>query len=88
MNFGLIPNTNVKTVAHGISGAVGFLSVSGVAFRSDGVCRPMPVAVLSNATSGTVQLINLYVNNTYVYVETNDNFSTFTSSYVTIEYYK
>ena len=83
INTGSLPNNTAKNVAHGISNLRRAVKLYGYAFRSSGsTTLPLPYA---STAQGMVQL---HVANTGVVITTWSNRTTFTESYVIVEYTK
>ena len=82
IDFGALPDNASKTVAHGITGVVGWLNCK-VTATSNVSTAGITIAYSTNTA------ITCYCNSSYVYVDTMDNYSTrYTSSYAMLEYYK
>ncbi len=84
INYGALPNATGKSVAHGISN-LGFVTeIFGCAISADGVYRLTfnPTYRYSN------DYITASIDNTTVKTFTNANFSSYTTSYITVRYTK
>ena len=87
VDFGALPNNDIKNVNTGITGDCHMLSINGVAFSDNsGVILPLP-RVNSNVTYA----IDLYAyktsNTSAIRLTTYTDLSSYTA-YVTLEYYK
>ena len=83
VNFGALPNTTTKSVAHGVTGATYFTSVTGIAKNAGaGTYLQIPLA-WPDANSP----VALWCDSTNVYMRTMVNNST-SSGYVILEYTK
>lgn len=85
VDFGALPNTGTKTVAHGITFTSTFAATHIYAAATDPVNLlyiPIPYA---SATGNDIELL---INATNVVIITNSNRSNFTICYVVIEYCK
>lgn len=80
VDFGVLPNTGLKSVPHGITGIVSLTRLYGAATDPTGAYIPLPYA------SGSA--IELYADNTNINVITTSNRTNFTTCYVVIEYLK
>ena len=83
INFGALPNTATKTVAHNISNLEWVINLYGIAYRSSDnayIC-------INNSTYNALAS-NLYTNATNIVVNTYADRSGFSQSYVVIEYTK
>lgn len=80
INFGTLPNTTTKSVAHGITGLDYVIKYYGVA--SNGTNR----LLLPYPTASTT--IETYIDGTNVSVITSSNRSTYTTCYITMYYTK
>lgn len=81
INFGALPDTTTKNVAHGISSINSFITLKGIATDGSNY-YPMP----SGRTTDTNN-IDLFANGTNVSVTTATNWSTY-SAYIVVEYTK
>lgn len=82
LNMGELPKTNVKSVAHGISGLGQVISIHGIATSDTGIQRTIPY-VSDTATDA----VTLEVSNTSIGIITYSNWTDHTA-YVVIEYTK
>lgn len=84
INFGQLPNTTTKNVAHGIVNLKRIIYANGMAYRStDGLNTPVP----SPQASATNQLL-LGVNSTNVSITTYVDRSMYGECYITLQYTK
>jgi len=83
INFGALPNTTLKEVAHGITGLSRVVKVMGMSYDGTSWIN-IPFVHRTTATS-QVQLI---IDATNVRIWTGSNRTTFTDTYVTIWYLK
>jgi hypothetical protein len=84
INFGALPNTTTKSVAHGITltGATTFTRIYGAASNTTGkVYIPLPYVSLTAGDS-----VQIYVDATNVNVITGNDKSAFTTTYIILEY--
>jgi hypothetical protein len=84
INFGALPNTGTKSVAHGLSplGNWSFTRIYGCASDQSGLNYiPLPYASSTAANN-----IELYVDGTNVNVKTGSNRSSFTVTYIILEF--
>jgi hypothetical protein len=84
VNFGALPNTGTKTVAHNITVTAGvtFTRIYGCASDTTGF-NYIPLPFASTVLANSVQLS---VNNTNVVITTGSNRSNFGTTYVVLEY--
>ena len=84
VNFGVLPNTAAKSVAHGltITSGYSFTRIYGTATNPSTQFIPLPYA------STTGDTIELSVDATNVTVTTVSNKSAFTTTYIVLEYIK
>lgn len=88
INFGALPNTSTKTVAHNLSNAI-FLRIYGVAYASNipnTYYYPLPYSTCS--TVGVARNIELAVDGTNVEIVTGADRSSLDTTYVVLEYVK
>jgi hypothetical protein len=85
VNFGALPNTGTKTVAHGltINSGFTFTRIYGTASDPNGNYIPLPYA-----SPTAVNNIELKVDGTNVTIITGSNRSNFTVTYIVLEYLK
>jgi hypothetical protein len=83
VDFGALPNTTSKNVAHGISGTFTIVLLSGFAFNSSNDLILLPAGHPND-------VLNLWLQatSTNITVETGLDVSAFTKSWITIEYVK
>ena len=85
IDVGTLPNASVKRVNINVSTLKNVLDIRGVAWLSIGLTIPLPYVNPSNS----VYQVEVYVNeNKQVVIQTGDNKSNYTNSYVTILYTK
>lgn len=85
VSFGALPDTNTKTVAHGISGFdVIFIEKAFAMDTSGGYYIELPYSVASVGGGGG----QIYLTSTDIEVTTPDDYSDYTQCYVTIRYTK
>lgn len=83
INTGELPNANGKTINHNISNIDNILNINGWTYRNtDNVFLPLPNAASDNTS------ITCYSNKTNIAIVTYSDRSSFTISYVIIEYTK
>lgn len=83
VDTGVLPNTTTKNVAHNISNLAFVISMNGIA-KSGNVYIPLPLISSAGKTSD----IGIYVNGNNISIESGSDRSSFTTSYVTLEYTK
>ena len=84
IDFGALPNTNLKYVAHNINNIKIFTKAYGIAYRdSDKINMPLPYVNNSAITNG----INIYTDNTKIYIRTGVDLTNVTA-HVILEYTK
>lgn len=82
VDFGALPNNTSKSVAHNISNIDKIISINGSA-STGSYWKPIPFG------PGSVSwMIETSVNTTNVIIETNQNWSEYTKTYVTLRYTK
>lgn len=82
VDFGALPNNTSKSVAHNISNIDNIISINGSA-STGSYWKPIPFG------PGSVSwMIETSVNTTNVIIETNQNWSEYTKTYVTLRYTK
>lgn len=87
VDFGALPDTGVKNVAHGIDFTqYKCISLYGAATDNNGTVLPLPNLYYQNSTT-QIYNINLYLYGGNVRIETFTDRSTFVG-FVVIEYYK
>lgn len=82
INFGTLPNSTTKSVAHGVSGATFFTDCRGMCKRSDGTHLALPAA-----WPGAVS-VACYPDSTNVNIVTGGDLTAYTTCYVVLEYTK
>lgn len=83
VDCGALPNSTKKTVAHGINNIDWVVAIHGTAHADPNIFIPLPFP-----TSATSYIVQLDCNGTSVVINTSNDFSLYTKSYVTIEYTK
>ena len=82
VDFGTLPNSTTKNVAHGITSYAGFLDIGGASLRSsDSTVIKLP-HISANVT------ISLVVTTTQISITSNSNVSAYDKSLVYLEYYR
>ena len=84
VDFGALPNIAEKTVAHNLTNVDNFMLITAIAYDTSGNYLPIPYA-------DTYQIgysIRLMANKTNVIIQTGYDRSTYTKTYVTLEYTK
>ena len=86
INFGALPNTATKSVAHGltIQGNWTFTRIYGVATNPSTGFIPIPYASVTDAAHN----VELYIDATNVNIKTGIDLTAYTICYVVIEYLK
>lgn len=89
IDFGALPNSTAKTVAHNLSNVI-FTKMYGIAFNSSGTLADFyyPLPYSSCAGTDNARNIELAVNGTYVEVDTKVNRSYLDKTYIILEYTK
>lgn len=85
INFGALPNSTSKSVAHGIAGITYVIGVKGFA---DNGSMGVPVFIPQVSPVNIVWNISIDVTATDIIIVTRDNYSNRTRTYITIEYVK
>jgi len=85
IDFGLLPNTSTKTVAHGISFQNSFSATRIYGAATDPGNTWIPLPYVSNTLANNIEL---FINATNVVITTGANRSNFTRTYVIVEYIK
>lgn len=83
INFGSLPNNNVKKVSHGILNIDTFVSINGITFTSEKTATALPYA-----HSDSTNEVSLFIEGTNVAIRTFGNKTNYTKTYVTLEYTK
>ena len=84
IDFGALPNSTTKTVAHGLDSTWGYIftRIYCVASDTTGLTRlPIPYA-----SSTSADIIELYVDSTNINIKTGKDRTSFDTTYVVIEY--
>ena len=84
IDSGALPNASVKQVDANISNFKLFTKLEGIAYNSSGNIAPFPNANLGS-NSGIITIATV---NDAIYIKTNVNLSSYTDSYLIIEYTK
>ncbi len=88
VNFGALPNTTTKSVAHGIGNFSAEFSLTrlyGAASDTTGLSYiPLPYSSATSAANN----VELYMDNTNVYISTGVDYSSYNVSYIIIELLK
>lgn len=83
IDFGALPNTTLKTVAHSIASVSDFISMSGFCYSSTfGAWLPIPFT-----DDGGTQNVELFLDSTDVSITTGFNAASY-DGYITLEYTK
>jgi hypothetical protein len=85
IDFGPLPNNTFKAVPHGIAVDSNFTLIQMWAAATDPtnlVALPIPFAAVPSANTP----IQMFMNNTNIFITTSDNRSTYTRCFVFIEY--
>lgn len=85
VSCGALPNATTKTVAHGVSGATAFISITGWTTNGSNYF-PLPYA--PSGTGNPAAGIIVAVVGANVYLETGMDRTSYTTTYVTIHYTK
>ena len=81
-----MPNSTTKTIAHGISSYSGIISLHGTAKNpTGGTTISLPYV---NPSEGHTYLVMLRINGANIEIKGTDNYSSYTQTYVTLEYYR
>lgn len=83
INFGTLPNNNVKKVSHGILNIDTFVSINGITFTSEKTATALPYA-----HSDSTNEVSLFIESTNVAIRTFGNKTNYIKTYVTLEYTK
>ena len=84
VNFGALPNTTTKSVAHGVVGATYFVTVTGVAYNS-GTTISLPITQGWPTAAGGV---GIDTDATNVNIISGGNLSSYATCFITLEYTK
>ena len=83
INFGALPNATTKNTAHGITNLAQVIKIEG--FTSNGTSTyPLPRVMIG----GAQYQAQIQTNATYIQIDTADNLSSYTITYVTLYYTK
>lgn len=84
INFGALPNTTTKSIAHNITctAATTFTRIYGCATNPSNAYIPLPYSSANNVAHN----IELFADTTNVNVTTGSNYSTYTTTYIVLEY--
>ena len=80
INFGPLPNNNVKKVPHGILNIDSFVSINGITFTKDKVVTALPYAHSDSANE-----VSLFIEGPDVAIRTFGDKTNYTETYVIIE---
>ena len=84
IDFGALPNSSDKSVAHGISGLNVVILMTGYTRQpSNGRTRPLPPM-----TKTPADLLDIYTEGANVTIRTNNDWSPYTETYITLYYTK
>lgn len=83
INFGILPNNNIKKVSHGILNIDTFVSINGITFTSEKTATALPYA-----HSDSTNEVSLFIEGTNVAIRTFGNKTNYIKTYVTLEYTK
>lgn len=83
INFGILPNNNIKKVSHGILNIDTFVSINGITFTSEKTATALPYA-----HSDSTNEVSLFIEDTNVAIRTFGNKTNYIKTYVTLEYTK
>lgn len=83
INFGTLPNNNVKKVSHGILNIDTFVSINGITFTIEKTATALPYA-----HSDSTNEVSLFIEGTNVAIRTFGNKTNYIKTYVTLEYTK
>ena len=85
INFGALPNTNGKSVAHGISN-LDF--ITDIRILSKNPTYSYYISIPYTNKSNVTYQIEFYIDNTNIVITTGDNKSGYSNTYVILEYTK
>ena len=86
VDTGTLPNNTTKTITHGISDLKAVIDLRGYARNTNsGINIPIPYVYKSGSSAGCLQV---YVDDTNIYLVSMENMSGYTESEVTIQYNK
>ncbi|MGN1315536.1 MAG: hypothetical protein ACI4VW_00530 [Acutalibacteraceae bacterium] len=83
IDFGALPNSSEKRVAHGITNLDTVIELKGIAKNSAGLIFPLPYI-----GGDFAHRIQFYINGVYVVATPGTDRSEFTKTYITMEYTK
>lgn len=83
IDFGTLPNNNLKSVSHGISDIDTIISLNGITFT-----EAKTATGLSYAHAESKNEVSLFLEKTTVNIRTYGNKANYTKTYITIEYTK
>lgn len=83
IDFGALPNATTKNVAHGITGFLGVISIKGTS-QSNAGSIPVPHISSSNISNS----LSITMSNTSISITAPIDYSHYTQTFVTLEYYK
>lgn len=85
IDFGALPNNTTKNVAHGISDISTVINITGYSKNTSNKCRNLPFVLESTNVSGQCRL---EADTTNVIITTSGNLTSWTETYVTMQYTK
>ena len=83
INFGALPDSTTKSVAHNVSNMDNIIKIEGMSWDSSGNFTPLP-----SPSPGSAYSIEVYANRTNVSVYTGTDRSSITNAYITLYYTK
>lgn len=83
VDCGALPNNTIKSIEHGISNADTFVNEFGMAKSS---VQTLNLPLVNPATLANA--INIWVDTTYIKIQSATNYSTYTETYITLLYTK
>lgn len=83
INFGPLPNNNIKKVSHSILNIDAFVSINGITFTSEKTATALPYA-----HSDSTNEVSLFIEGTNVAIRTFGNKTNYIKTYVILEYTK
>lgn len=85
INFGALPNNTTKSINHNINNLDYVTDIKGIAYNStSGLYVPLPHVNVFDVNYG----LEIYMDNTKVYLLTASDMSAYNNTYITIEYTK
>lgn len=86
VNFGALPNNTTLSIPHGINVFNSFVFTRIYGCASNQIT--MNYLPIPYASATTAKIIELYADSTNVYITTNSNLSSYTQTYIILEYVK